>query len=172
MNWMVRWAGAFPLFVESGCGAHFTCADGHDYVDLCLGDTGAMTGHAPWPAVSAIDERLRRGTTFMLPTADAMWVGEELQRRFSLPYWQVALTATDANRFVLRLARGITGRPKMLVFNWCYHGTVDETFVVLGADGQARARPGNLGPAVDPGAHHEGRRVQRPRGAGGGAFAR
>jgi glutamate-1-semialdehyde 2,1-aminomutase len=150
MNWMVRWAGAFPLFVDSGCGAHFTCADGHDYVDLCLGDTGAMTGHAPWPAVSAAIERLRRGTTFMLPTPDAVWVGEELQRRFSLPYWQVALTATDANRFVLRLARGITGRPKVLVFNWCYHGTVDETFVVLGADGQARARPGNLGPAVDP----------------------
>lgn len=150
MNWMVRWAGAFPVFVENGCGAHFIDVDGRDYVDFCLGDTGAMTGHAPWPAVSAIAERARRGTTFMLPTTDAIWVGEELQRRFGLPYWQTTLTATDANRFALRLARGITGRRKILVFNWCYHGTVDETFAILGSDGRARARPGNLGPAVDP----------------------
>ena len=150
MNWMVRWAGAFPLFVENGFGAHFVDVDGREYVDFCLGDTGAMTGHAPWPAVSAIAERARRGTTFMLPTTDAIWVGEELQRRFGLPYWQTTLSATDANRFALRLARGITGRKKILVFNWCYHGTVDESFAILGSDGQTRARPGNMGPAVDP----------------------
>ena len=85
----------------------------------------------------------------MLPTEDAAWVGEELSRRFGLPCWQFALTATDANRFVLRLARQLTGRPKILVFNWCYHGTVDETFVIL-EDGRPRARDGNIGPPVDP----------------------
>ena len=67
----------------------------------------------------------------MLPSEDALWVGEELARRFGLPRWQFALTATDANRFAIRLARELTGRPKILVFNWCYHGTVDETFATL-----------------------------------------
>jgi glutamate-1-semialdehyde 2,1-aminomutase len=149
MHWMVRWAGAFPLFITAGKGAHFSCVDGHTYLDLCLGDTGAMTGHAPDVTVAAIAERARQGLTFMLPTEDAIWVGEELQCRFGLPFWQFALTATDANRFAIRLARQITGRPKILVFNWCYHGTVDETFITL-HDGVATARAGNLGPPVDP----------------------
>ncbi len=149
MNWMVRWAGAFPVFVAEASGAHFTDADGRRYLDLCLGDTGAMTGHSPAPVVQAARDRLGRGITLMLPTEDAIAVGEELARRFGLPYWQMTLTATDANRFVIRLARHITGRPKILVFNWCYHGTVDESFITL-QDGRAAARPGNLGPPVDP----------------------
>lgn len=149
MPWMVRWPGGLPLFVATARGARFVDADGREYVDFCLGDTGAMTGHAPAPAVAAIHAQLERGLTFMLPTEDALAVGAELARRFRLPYWQIASTATDANRFVLRLARRITGRPKVLVFNWCYHGTVDETFAVL-ADGRVVARPGNLGPPVDP----------------------
>ena len=149
MNWMVRWAGPFPVFVREGAGAHFTDVDGKRYLDLCLGDTGAMTGHAPGPAVEAAVDRIRRGVTFMLPTEDGVWVAEELARRFGLPFWQVALTATDANRFAIRLARQITGRPKILVFNWCYHGTVDETFILL-QDGVAGPRRGNIGPPVDP----------------------
>lgn len=149
MSWMVKWAGSFPVFVTGGQGAHFSDVDGNDYIDLCLGDTGAMTGHAPEPVLAAITNRLRNGVTFMLPTEDAVWVGEELQRRFGLPYWQVAMTATDANRFSLRLARAITKRPKVLVFNWCYHGTVDETFATLN-DGVVGPRHGNLGPQVNP----------------------
>jgi len=149
MSWMVKWAGAFPIFVTEGHGAHFTDVDGHEYIDLCLGDTGAMTGHAPEPVLAAITERMRNGVTFMLPTEDAVWVGEELTRRFGLPYWQVAMTATDANRFALRLARAITQRPKILVFNYCYHGTVDETFATL-QDGVVVSRSGNLGPQVNP----------------------
>ena len=149
MNWMVRWAGAFPIFVEDASGAHFTDVDGHRYLDFCLGDTGAMTGHAPAAAVESIADRARRGITFMLPTEDAVWVGEELARRFGLPYWQTTLTATDANRFAIRLARHVTRRPKILIFNWCYHGTVDETFATL-SDGVVGPRSGNLGPPVDP----------------------
>jgi glutamate-1-semialdehyde 2,1-aminomutase len=149
MHWMVRWAGGFPLFVESAEGSHFVDVDGRRYLDLCLGDTGAMTGHAPPAAVTALAEQARRGTTFMLPTEDAVRVGEELARRFGLPYWQIALTATDANRFAIRLARHRTGRPKILVFHGCYHGTVDETFAAL-RDGRTVARAGNLGPPVDP----------------------
>jgi glutamate-1-semialdehyde 2,1-aminomutase len=149
MHWMVRWAGGFPLFVAGGEGAHLTDVDGHRYLDLCLGDTGAMTGHAPAATVDAVRAQAGRGFTFMLPTEDAVWVGEELARRFGLPYWQFAVTATDANRFAIRLAREITGRPKILVFNWCYHGTVDEAFVTL-RDGRTVARDGNLGPPVDP----------------------
>ena len=140
---------------RAGKGAHFTDVDGHNYIDLCLGDTGAMTGHAPEPVLEAITERMRQGVTFMLPTEDAVWVGEELTRRFGLPYWQVAMTATDANRFALRLARAITGRPKVLVFNYCYHGTVDETFATL-HDGVVGPRSGNLGPQVESGRDDEG----------------
>jgi len=150
MNWMVKWAGAFPPFVREAQGAHFFDVDGHRYTDFCLGDTGAMTGHSPFATVKAAEETMRRGITLMLPGEDSIAVAEELQKRFNLPYWQFALTATDANRFSIRLARQITGRPKMLVFNWCYHGTVDETFITLAADGTAGPRPGNIGPPVDP----------------------
>ena len=149
MNWMAKWAGAFPPFVREARGAEFFDVDGHRYVDFCLGDTGAMTGHSPSATVSAVEQQARRGITLMLPSGDAIVVGEELQKRFGLPYWQFALTATDANRFSIRLARHITARPKILVFNWCYHGTVDESFITL-ADGVAKARRGNIGPAVDP----------------------
>jgi glutamate-1-semialdehyde 2,1-aminomutase len=149
MNWMMKWAGAFPPFVREAQGAHFFDVDGHRYVDFCLGDTGAMTGHSPSATVTAVQQQLARGITLMLPSEDSIWVGEELQKRFGLPFWQFALTATDANRFSIRLARHITGRPKILVFNWCYHGTVDETFITL-QDGVSGARRGNIGPPVDP----------------------
>jgi glutamate-1-semialdehyde 2,1-aminomutase len=150
MNWMVKWAGAFPPVVREAQGAHFYDVDGHRYVDFCLGDTGAMTGHSPFAAVKAIEEQCKRGITLMLPSEDAAFVAEELQQRFGLTYWQFALTATDANRFTIRLARQITGRPKILVFNWCYHGTVDETFITLRPDGTSGPRHGNIGPPVDP----------------------
>jgi glutamate-1-semialdehyde 2,1-aminomutase len=150
MNWMVKWAGAFPPFVQAAHGAHFVDVDGHRYIDFCLGDTGAMTGHSPLATVEAVEEQSRRGITLMLPGEDSIFVAEELQQRFHLPYWQFALTATDANRFSIRLARQITGRPKILVFNWCYHGTVDETFITLKSDGTAGPRDGNIGPPVNP----------------------
>ncbi|HZQ69466.1 MAG TPA: aspartate aminotransferase family protein [Terriglobales bacterium] len=149
MNWMAKWAGAFPPFVREAQGAHFYDVDGNRYIDFCLGDTGAMTGHSPSATVKAVEEQVRRGITLMLPSEDAVWVGEELQKRFGLPYWQFALTATDANRFSIRLARQITSRPKILVFNWCYHGTVDESFITLN-NGVGHARRGNIGPPVDP----------------------
>jgi len=150
MNWMAKWAGAFPPFVREAQGAHFFDVDGHRYIDFCLGDTGAMTGHSPFATVKAAEEQMRRGITLMLPGEDAIFVAEELQKRFGLEYWQFALTATDANRFSIRLARQITGRTKILVFNWCYHGTVDETFITLQPDGTTTARRGNVGPPVDP----------------------
>lgn len=150
MLWMIRWAGSFPVFVKEAKGAHFTDVDGNDYIDFCLGDTGAMTGHSPNATVQAIQEQIQKGITLMLPYEDVIWVGEELQRRFKLPYWQFALTATDANRFALRMARLITGRQKILVFNYCYHGSVDETFITLDEEGTPMSRPNNLGPQVDP----------------------
>ncbi|MBE7435206.1 MAG: aspartate aminotransferase family protein [Anaerolineales bacterium] len=150
MLWMIRWAGSFPVFVKEAKGAHFTDVDGNDYIDFCLGDTGAMTGHASEATVKAITEQIQKGITLMLPYEDVIWVGEELQRRFKLPYWQFALTATDANRFALRMARMITGRPKILVFNYCYHGSVDETFITLDEEGTPISRPNNMGPQIDP----------------------
>jgi glutamate-1-semialdehyde 2,1-aminomutase len=149
MNWMKKWAGAFPVFVKSAKGARFTCVDGHEYVDLCLGDTGAMTGHSPDVVVEAVRKRARDGITLMLPTEDALFVGEDLKKRFGLPYWQFTLTATDANRFSIRIAREITQRPKILVFHYCYHGTVDESFAGV-HDGVVGPRRGNIGPPVNP----------------------
>jgi len=148
MHWMVEWASRFPVFVAEAEGARFTDVDGHEYVDLCLGDTGAMTGHAPAATADAVSDQIRRGTTLMLPTEDSIACAEELGRRFGVPSWQFALTATDANRFTIRLARQATGRPKILVHNWCYHGSVDETFITIGADGAPQTRPYNIGPAV------------------------
>ena len=150
MNWMVKWAGSWPLFVDEARGARFTDVDGHEYVDFCLGDTGAMAGHGPDATVRAVEHQLRRGITHMLPTEDAIVAGDELQRRFGLRWWQFTLTATDANRFAIRLARHITGRPKILVHNHNYHGSVDETFAWIADDGTVEARRGNLGPPVDP----------------------
>jgi glutamate-1-semialdehyde 2,1-aminomutase len=150
MNWMKKWAGAFPIFVKSAKGAHFTDVDGRDYIDLCLGDTGAMTGHSPDVVAEAVARCAKGGITLMLPTEDALWVGEDLQRRFGLPYWQFTLTATDANRFAIRIAREITQRSKILVFHYCYHGTVDESFATL-ENGVVGPRRGNIGPPVNPG---------------------
>jgi glutamate-1-semialdehyde 2,1-aminomutase len=150
MPWMTEWASPFPVFAASAKGARFTDVDGNEYVDLCLGDTGAMTGHSPAATVSAVAERAASGITLMLPTEDAGWVAAELARRFGLSRWQFALTATDANRFALRLARAITNRPKVLVYAWCYHGTVDESFAI-DVEGETRSRPDNIGPPVDPG---------------------
>jgi glutamate-1-semialdehyde 2,1-aminomutase len=150
MNWMVKWAGAFPLYVEDASGAHFRDVDGHDYIDFCLGDTGAMAGHGAGPTIAAVERQLRRGITTMLPTEDAIWAGEELTRRFGLPYWQFTITATDANRFSLRLARMITDRHLIAVHDHNYHGTVDETFAWLTPDGRVESRRGNLGPQIDP----------------------
>lgn len=147
MPWMIRWAGGFPVFAAEAQGARVRDVDGREYVDFCLGDTAAMTGHSPEPTVRAVVEQARRGMTLMLPSEDALWVGRELARRFGLPRWQFALTATDANRFAIRLARELTRRPKILVFNWCYHGSVDESFATLDG-GSVVAREGNVGPPV------------------------
>jgi glutamate-1-semialdehyde 2,1-aminomutase len=150
MNWMVRWAGPWPLFVDQAAGAHFRCVDGHDYVDFCLGDTGAMAGHGPLPTIAAVERQLRRGITHMLPTDDAIAVGAELTRRFGLPQWQFTVTATDANRFAIRLARHVTGRSKIVVHDHCYHGSVDEAFATRDDQGLVVATRASIGPPVDP----------------------
>ena len=145
MNWMTRWPGDHPVFVDRAEGARFWDVDGNVFVDFCLGDTGGMAGHAPKVSLGAIAEQAARGITLMLPTEDATWVGREMARRFGVPYWQFCLTATDANRFAIRWARQITGRSKIVVHNWNYHGSVDETFATLDDDGNVIEREGNLG---------------------------
>jgi glutamate-1-semialdehyde 2,1-aminomutase len=148
MNWMTRWPGDYPVFVERAEGARFWDVDGNEYVDFCLGDTGGMAGHSPKIAVDAIAEQASKGITLMLPTEDAAWVGRELARRFDVPYWNFTLTATDANRFAIRWAREVTGRSKIVVHNWCYHGSVDESFATLDERGDVVAREGNVGKPV------------------------
>ncbi len=149
MNWMVRWAGPYPVFVTDARGSYINDVDGNRYLDLCLGDTGSMFGHSPKPVVDAVKRQISKGITMMLPNEDSVWVGEELSRRFGLPYWQVAMTATDANRFSIRLAREVTKRKYVLVAHGCYHGTVDETLIRL-ENGRLLPREGNIGPPVPP----------------------
>ena len=150
MPWMTRLPGSFPIHVRQAHGAMFTDIDDIDYIDFCLGDTGSMTGHGVKEITEAISAQMNNGATTMLPTQDAHWVGEELTRRFGLSKWQFAVSATDANRFVLRIARHLTKRPKILVHDWCYHGTVDETLVIADEHGQTVSRPGAIGPQIDP----------------------
>ena len=152
MTWMNKWPGGFPLGFARANGALITDLDGHELIDFALGDTGAMAGHSPTALTEALHRRLavEGGVTTMLPNEDAQWVAAELTRRFGLPQWSFCLSATDANRWLLRLVRLVSGRPKILVFSYSYHGSVDETFVVLDESGRATSRPGNVGPAVDP----------------------
>jgi glutamate-1-semialdehyde 2,1-aminomutase len=150
MTWMNKRAGGFPLYLGTARGARVTDLDGHSYVDFCLGDTGAMAGHSPGPVVAAVQRQVAEtgGLTAMMPTEDAAWVGTELARRFGLPYWSFSLTATDANRWAMRLARSLTGRGKILFHSYCYHGSVDESLIVL-ADGRPASRAGNVGAPSD-----------------------
>jgi glutamate-1-semialdehyde 2,1-aminomutase len=148
MSWMAMWPGGFPLYLDRAEGATVVDVDGNEYADFCVGDTGAMAGHSPEPTMRALAGI--EGITTMLPTEDAAWAGAELARRFGVPYWQFSLTATDANRWMLRMCRHVTSRPRVAVFSWCYHGSVDEAFVRLDEQGLARAREGLVGPPVDP----------------------
>jgi glutamate-1-semialdehyde 2,1-aminomutase len=148
MSWMTKWPGKYPLFVASARGAHFIDVDGNEYIDLCLGDTGSMTGHSPAATVAAIISQLERGMTAMLPTDDSVAVSSELARRFGLPLWQFTVSATDANRHAIRYARLITGKKKVIVIDRCYHGSVDETFATLDSSGKTVMREGNIGAPV------------------------
>lgn len=148
MSWMAKWPGAYPVFVESAQGARFVDVDGNVYIDFCLGDTGSMTGHSPEPTVKAIREQVGKGLTAMLPTQDAVVVSNELVKRFGLPLWQFTVSATDANRHVIRYSRHITGKKKIIVIDRCYHGSVDETFATLDSQGNTVAREGNIGAPV------------------------
>ena len=145
---MSKWPGAYPVFIDQAKGARFTDVDGNSYIDFCLGDTGSMTGHSPDVTVAAIREQAGKGITAMLPTADAAIVSAELANRFGLPLWQFTVSATDANRHVIRYSRLLTGRSKIVVIDRCYHGSVDETFATLDAAGNTVAREGNIGAPV------------------------
>ena len=149
MSWMSKWPGAYPVFVEEAKGASFVDVDGNTYIDFCLGDTGSMTGHSPEPTVAAIREQVGRGLSAMLPTKDANFVSSELAKRFGLPLWQFTVSATDANRHVIRYSRLITKRKKIIVIDRCYHGSVDESFATLDQHGNTVAREGNIGAPVE-----------------------
>ena len=148
MSWMSKWPGAYPIFVEEAKGASFVDVDGNTYIDLCLGDTGSMTGHSPDATVTAIREQVGKGLSVMLPSKDAEVVSAELASRFNLPLWQFTVSATDANRHAIRYARLITRKSKVIVIDRCYHGSVDETFATLDKSGKTVAREGNIGAPV------------------------
>ena len=151
MTWMNKWSGGYPLYLQNAKGNRIIDVDGNEYIDFALGDTGAMAGHSPDPTVAAVNERIgvEGGITTMMPSEDAEWVANELADRFGLPLWSFSLTATDANRWALRIARQVTGKSKVLAFSYCYHGAVDETLVRSGPNGETIFREGNVGPAVD-----------------------
>ncbi|MBX3570372.1 MAG: aspartate aminotransferase family protein [Rhizobiaceae bacterium] len=144
MHWMLDWPTPFPIMVEKASGATILDLDGNRLADFCLGDTGSMFGHSPPPVARAMRRQAARGLTYMLPSQDAAAVGRLLLDTFGMARWQIATTASDANRFALRVARAVTGRSKILVFNGCYHGAVEETFVRL-AGGQPANKKGLAG---------------------------
>ncbi len=148
LHWMRDWGTPFALHVAQASGAQVTDVDGHTRVDFCLGDTGAMFGHSPEPVARALARQATRGFTTMLASEDAAVVGEQLAQRFGLPLWQFAMSATDANRYIVRWIRAATGRRKILVFNGCYHGTIEDVFVDL-VDGQPVQRNSLLGQVHD-----------------------
>ena len=151
MTWMNKKAGGFPVYFDRASGNRIWDIDGHEYIDFALGDTGAMAGHSHPVVVAAIKNRVENlgGMTTMLPTEDAQWVAKNLTERFGMTKWSFSLTATDANRWAIRLVRAITGKPKILVNAYCYHGSVDEALIVVGPDGEGMSRPGNVGSPVD-----------------------
>ena len=149
MSWMSKWPGAYPVFVEEAKGASFVDVDGNTYIDFCLGDTGSMTGHSPDATVSAIREQVGRGLSAMLPTKDGAVVAAELAKRFGVALWQFTVSATDANRHVIRYARLITKKSKIVVIDRCYHGSVDETFATLDSSGKTVSREGNIGAPIE-----------------------
>lgn len=148
LHWMKDWPMPHLPLVDHAKGALITDIDGYQINDFCLGDTGSMFGHSPKPVAKAIRAQARKGLTYMLPTEAALEAGQLLSDVFGPFRWQIATTATDANRFALRVARAVTARPKVLVFNGCYHGTVDDIFVTL-QNGQTVNRPGLLGQVTD-----------------------
>jgi glutamate-1-semialdehyde 2,1-aminomutase len=155
MHWMRDWSTPHPLFVRGARGVEVEDVDGNRYLDFCFGDTGSMFGHSPPPIARALAETGAAGITSMLPAERVARVGEKLADTFGLPFWQMTQTATDANRAALRWARAITGRTRTLVFDGCYHGTVEETMVRALPDmkeGATRARAGLIGMAHDVGA--------------------
>ena len=147
MTWMNKKAGGFPIYLDRARGNRVWDIDGNEYIDFALGDTGSMAGHSAPEVVAAIEKRVKEqgGLTTMLPTVDAEWVGAELSRRFGMDKWSFSLTATDANRWAIRLVRALTGRSKILFHSYCYHGSVDESLIVVGPDGHCMSRPGNVG---------------------------
>ena len=149
LHWMTDWPLPFPMLVDHAVGATLSDIDGFVVDDFCLGDTGSMFGHSPPPVAKAIRRQARRGLTTMLPSETAIIAGHLLCDTFGDFRWQIATTATDANRFALRVARAVTGRPKVLVFNGCYHGTVDDAMVTLDDKGRTITRPGLLGQVAD-----------------------
>ena len=151
MTWMNKKAGGFPVYFDRAIGNRIWDIDGNEYIDFALGDTGAMAGHSAPAVVEAITRRVKDlgGMTTMLPTEDAEWVASNLTERFGMAKWSFSLTATDANRWAIRLVRAITGKPKILFNSYCYHGSVDEALIVVGPDGEGMSRPGNVGSPVD-----------------------
>lgn len=151
MTWMNKKAGGFPVYFDRAVGNRIWDIDGNEYIDFALGDTGAMAGHSAPAVVNAITHRVKDlgGMTTMLPTEDAEWVAANLTERFGMAKWSFSLTATDANRWAIRLVRAITGKPKILFNSYCYHGSVDEALIVVGPDGEGMSRPGNVGSPVD-----------------------
>jgi len=135
MQWMAA-SFAHPVWVTEGHGAHFTCADGCDFLDTNIGDKSTFCGFDPEPVVHAVREQVARGPQYMLPTEDSIVVAEELGRRWGLPSWQFTLSASQANTEALRLARHATGRERVLMFTGDYAGHVDEFFVPYAADGR------------------------------------
>ncbi len=119
------------VYIDQGDGPGFTDVDGFGYVDFNASDMAMFCGHANPAIVAAVQARAARSTQFLLPTEESVAVAEELARRYPVSQWQFTLSATQANTEAIRLARSVTGREVIVLFQGHYHGHFEEGLVDL-----------------------------------------
>ena len=145
MSWMASLYPIPPIYVAAGQGAFFADVDGNDYLDFNLCDLSVTIGYGDECVAETLRAQARRGAHFLLPTEDAVAVGELLAERMGLAYWQFTLSASGSNTEVIRIARFMTQRPRIVIFGGHYHGHIEET-LVCEQNGRAAPETGGLSP--------------------------
>jgi glutamate-1-semialdehyde aminotransferase len=129
MSWMFGLYRTPPIYIDRGNGACFTDVDGNDYLDFNLCDLSMTIGYGNEAVAAALAGQARRGAQYLLPTEDAIAVGKILSDQTGLPYWQFTLSASGSNTEVIRIARFMTKRSRIIIFGGHYHGHIEETLV-------------------------------------------
>jgi glutamate-1-semialdehyde 2,1-aminomutase len=131
MSWMAGYYSHPQLYAARGKGSAFLDVDGNSYVDMNASDLSMTLGYGVPAITAALSRQYRQGAHFLLPTEDAVITAELLADLTDMPAWQFTLAASGANTEIMRIARHMTGRRKLVVFEGKYHGHIEETLVRL-----------------------------------------